>query len=142
MCKVAYRSYFYFCLISQGERIMNEELEELTRRLLDIIEIGREQFEKSKITGIQGDFFLEVKPFADIVKGILDKWIDIVTKWILLEKPLFINEKQIQTTYEHIENISIQSYYPKTSRKLFISSYQSAQFVLQSILHHMEKTSK
>lgn len=120
---------------------MDTHLEELTKSLLGYIENGKEQFEKSKSSGIEGDFFLDVKPFADLVKSTLDEWIVLATKWVQAEKPSFINEKQLETTYDHIEKISIQSFYPKTSRKLYLSSFQSAQFVLQSIctslqIHH------
>jgi hypothetical protein len=120
---------------------METHLAELTKSLLGYIEEGKEQFEKSKSSGIDGDFFLEVKPFADLVKNILDEWIVMAIKWVQTEKPSFINEKQIKTTYDHIEKISIQSFYSKTSRKLYLSSLQSAQFVLQSIcsslqIHH------
>jgi hypothetical protein len=112
---------------------MDRRLEELTNNLLSYLEKGKEQFEKSKSSGIEGDFFLDVKPFADLVKSTLDEWLVMAIKWVLAEKPSFINEKQLETTYDHIEKISIQSFYPKTSRKLYLSSFQSAQFVLQSI---------
>lgn len=120
---------------------MDTRLEVLTRSLLKYIEEGKEQFEKSKSSGIDGDFFLDVKPFADLVKSTLDEWIVMANKWVQTEKPSFINEKQLKTTYDHIEKISVQSFYSKTSRKLYLSSSQSAQFVLQSIcsslqIHH------
>lgn len=119
---------------------MNGQLEFTTRRLISLIEKGREQFEKSKSSGEEGDFFLEVKPFSDLVRSVSDEWLGLVTKWIRTENPKFINQKQIETTYEHLEKMGIQSFYPKTSRKIFLSSIQSAQFVLQSIINHLEKS--
>jgi hypothetical protein len=101
-----------------------------------MIEEGRVRYEQRKESGLEGDFLTEVKPVADEVKVLLDQWIVIAAQWIQIEKPPYINEKQLTATYDHIEKISIQSFYPKSSRKIFIDSYQSAQFVLQSILHH------
>jgi hypothetical protein len=115
-----------------GELVLN------TKRLIDFLERGKDQFEQSKSSGHEGDFFLEVKPFADMVKETLDVWVIIAKKWIQSERPPFINETQLDTTYDHIEKISIQSFYPKTSRKIFISSFQSSQYVLQSILQYHE----
>lgn len=117
---------------------MEGQLESITRSLVGLIEKAKTQFEISKASSREGDFFLDVKPFADLVKDTLDDWIMLAKKWIQLERPSIINEKQLEITYDHIEKISIQSFYPKTSRKLFLSSLQSAQFVLQSILQYCE----
>jgi hypothetical protein len=117
---------------------MDTHLEEMTKSLLGYIEEGKAQYEKSKASGIEGDFYLDVKPFADLVKNTLDEWIVLAIKWVQTEKPSFINEKQLETTYDHIEKISIQSFYPKTSRKLYLSSYQSAHFVLQSVCTNLQ----
>jgi hypothetical protein len=117
-------------------------LEELTICLLEFIEEGKARFEISKSSGIEGDFFLDVKPFADNVKKTLDEWIIRATHWVQTEKPSYINKKQLETTYDHIEKISIQSFYPKTSRKLYLSSYQSAYFVLQSVCSNLHIQNK
>lgn len=115
------------------------QLIELTKRLIGFIEKGKEQFENTKNSGIEGDFFSEVKPFADLVKDVCEEWSVLATSWIRSEDPPYLNEKQLLTALEHIEKISIQSFYPKTSRKLFFSSVQSAQYVLESILYNCEK---
>jgi hypothetical protein len=117
---------------------MYTQLKSTTRSLLDFIEIGREEFERSKNTGREGDFFTEVKPFADQVKLCCDEWIELAIQWIRKEKPLYMNEKQVQTTYEHLEKMSIQAFYSSTSRKNFLSSLQSAQYVLHSIVNQLE----
>ncbi|HYK74541.1 MAG TPA: YppE family protein [Pseudoneobacillus sp.] len=121
---------------------MEDQLESLSKTLLDQLEKIRIQFEKSKSSGQESDFYSEVKPFADLVKKTCDDWLEIATKWIQTEDPKFINKKQIETTYENIEKIGIQAFYPNTSRKHFLSSFQSSQFVLQSILLYLENNIK
>ncbi|WP_442594463.1 YppE family protein [Neobacillus sp. D3-1R] len=118
---------------------MENQLGSLTKTLLELLEKGRIQFEESKSSGKEGDFYSEVKPFADLVKTTCDEWLPIAIQWIQIDKPPFINKKQLETTYEHLEKMGIQAFYPTTSRKHFISSLQSAQFVLQSILQYLEK---
>lgn len=121
---------------------MERQLESLTKTLLELINKGKIQFEKSKSSGQEGDFYLEVKPFADLVKKTCDEWLAIASQWIGREVPQFINQKQLETTYDHIEKMGIQAFFPSTSRKNFISSLQSSQFVLESILLHIEKNTK
>jgi hypothetical protein len=133
---------FISCFLFLGGKSMDTQLEELTKNLLGYIEEAKAQYEKTKSSGIEGDFFLDVKPFADLVKSTLDEWIVMASKWVQTEKPSFINEKQLVTTYDHIEKISIQSFYPKTSRKIYLSSFQSAQFVLQSICSNLRSQPK
>lgn len=118
---------------------MKKQLEVLTQQLLSIVEETKKQFEKSKETGKEGDFFLEVKPFAELVKKTSEEWILIAAKWVETEKPLFINKKQLESTFEHLENIAIQSFYPTTSRKRFLSSVQTVEYVLKSILQKSVK---
>jgi hypothetical protein len=115
---------------------IDHEVFRLTESLLTIIDEGKLRYEERRVSGSEGNFLMEVKPIADHAKTILDQWIVLASEWIYLEKPAYLNEKQLAATYDHIEKISIQSFYPKTSRKLFISSYQSAQYVLQSIVKY------
>ncbi|MFD2445817.1 YppE family protein [Bacillus sp. CGMCC 1.16607] len=119
---------------------MEKQLFITTNKLLNLIEKGKEHFEKAKTSGKEGDFFTEVKPFSDIVKITADEWLDVAIRWIQIRNPKYINQKQLETTYDHLEKISIQSFYPNTSRKIFLSSIQSSQFVLQSIIQFLEDT--
>ncbi|MHC0035763.1 YppE family protein [Pseudoneobacillus sp. C159] len=119
---------------------MNVQLKETTMELIRILEFVREQFETVKTSGKEGDFYSEVKPFAERVKLLLDQWSSLAVNYIQLEKPTYLNENQLHTTYDHIEKISIQCFYPKTSRKIFLNSLRSAQFVLESVMLNLEGT--
>ncbi|MFK4997788.1 DUF1798 family protein [Bacillus sp. N9] len=48
-------------------------------------------------TGVEGDFYQEVKPFADAVKECTMKWEPEAVKWILQNKPKQIYPMQIKT---------------------------------------------
>jgi hypothetical protein len=113
---------------------MNAKLKSITTELLQLLEYIKVKYETVKENGKEGDFFLEVRPFAERVKQLLDQWHSLAIHYIQLEQPLYLNESQLITTYDHIEKLSIQCFYPKTSRKLFLNSTRSAQFVLESIL--------
>jgi hypothetical protein len=121
---------------------MQEELKEKTELLLSYVQVGKEQYETRKSSGQEGDFFQEVKPFADKVKNAYEDWYKLASKWVLEERPTFINDKQLQNTCEHLENISIQSFFPKASKKRYISAVQSAEFVLESILNNVHNSKK
>jgi hypothetical protein len=113
---------------------LNVKLKDITKELLHLLEYTKVKYETVRENGEEGDFFLEVKPFAERVKQLLDQWHSLAINYIQLEQPLYLNENQLITTYDHIEKLSIQCFYPKTSRKLFLNSHRSAQFVLESII--------
>jgi hypothetical protein len=118
---------------------MQEELKVKTQQLLGYVQVGKDQYEARKSSGQEGDFFQEVKPFADKVKNASEEWYKLAKKWVLEERPAFITDNQLQNTLEHLENISIQSFYPKASKKRYKSAVQSTEFVLESILDNVNK---
>lgn len=122
---------------------MNDDLlKKTTIQLLGYLNQAKERFEMAKSSGEEGDFYSEVKPFADLVRKESDTWKIKAIDWINEKKPLYINDKQIDNTCEHLEKMSIQCFYPKTSRKQFLNYLQSAQYVLQNILNQMDNSIK
>ncbi|KAB2338284.1 YppE family protein [Cytobacillus depressus] len=119
----------------------NIELSTLTKELINYINVITERFAEAKETGVAGDFFLEVKPFADEVKGVNDQWKKEAGKWVIQNKPKNLYSQQIDSVHEHIETISVQAFFPQTSRARFnhlvVSSNYVLNYLLQILLEEM-----
>jgi hypothetical protein len=102
---------------------LNERMFEYTREI-------ESKFLSVKESGEKGDFFNEVKPFADEVKEVSERWRKEATVWIMNNRPRNLHENQIDSAAEQIEMISVQSFFPETSRTRFINYLQSVRFVL------------
>jgi hypothetical protein len=114
-------------------------LTSLTKKLLHYTDVISDKFAEVKESKVKGDFFAEVKPFADEVKASNDEWQNLAKAWIRENMPKHLHEKQIESTYEQIEMLSVQCFFPDTSRKRFIDYWQSVRFILNSLLTHLEK---
>ncbi|MDP4170880.1 MAG: DUF1798 family protein, partial [Bacillota bacterium] len=95
---------------------MKARLIELTENLLFLTRDMKKQFDQTRENGKDGDFFTEVKPFSDKVKEINDQWMVEAFQWVKEEKPKNFHSNQIDSAYEQIEQISIQSFFVKTSK--------------------------
>lgn len=111
---------------------LNERLSEYTRQI-------ENKFLSVKETGEKGDFFTEVKPFADEVQAVSERWKKEATAWIVKNRPRNLHESQIDSAAEQIEMISVQSFFPETSRTRFINYLQSVRFVLTLLQSSIDK---
>ncbi|WP_257391418.1 YppE family protein [Cytobacillus gottheilii] len=111
-----------------------QRLLQQTEKLIEYVNRADEKYKEIKISGEKGDFYTEVKPFADEVKEVNDEWKQTVIQWIQTERPKNIHEQQIDSCHEHIEIISIQSFFPETSRTRFKNLVSSSIYVLQTIV--------
>lgn len=116
---------------------MSSELLSLTKNLLRYNEELIKRFEYTKETGNDPDFYLEVKPYVDEVKKWNDQWLEQVTIWIEKERPRHLYLNQIESTHNHLEQISVQAFYPSSSKKRFIDASKSIEFVLKTIIQKM-----
>ncbi|WP_335869676.1 YppE family protein [Bacillus sp. 2205SS5-2] len=107
---------------------------DLTEELYHINDDLQQIYLAKRESGEKGDFYLEVKPYADKVKRISDEWGNEALKWISTKHPKYIHPMQIQQTMENFELVSVQAFFPETSFKRFQSYHQSIQFILKSIL--------
>lgn len=114
-------------------------LMELTTRLYEYNQKANESFLKCRDSGQEGDFFQEVKPFADKVKECADEWELAAVNWVLTEKPKNLHPMQVRNTAENIQMVSIRAFFPKTSLKRFNSHIQSIDFILQRMMEELEK---
>ncbi|MBS4190995.1 YppE family protein [Bacillus sp. FJAT-49705] len=110
------------------------ELTALTRQLLKRINKMTEMYSMVRETGKSGDFYEEVKPFADEVKLINDKWKNEAIKWVIATRPKNLYPQQIESTHEHLETISVQAFFPETSRSRFKNLVASSNYVLNQML--------
>lgn len=116
----------------------NEELLEMTNTLLQYRMFILERFELAKSTGEQGDFYEEVKPFADKVKLMTDEWRENALSWLTMNPQRHLHTRQIDSTAENLEMVSISGFFPKTSKKKFLDHVQSIEFVLRSLIKAIE----
>ncbi|PLR99938.1 DUF1798 domain-containing protein [Bacillus sp. T33-2] len=115
-------------------------LKNLTRDLIEDTKTASTRFEQVKQTREKGDFYTEVKPFADAVKQKNVQWKQAAAVWIREQQPKNLHYRQIETTAENIEMVSIQAFFPETSLKRFINHVQSINYVLKSVLQHLENS--
>jgi hypothetical protein len=114
-----------------------EELKALTEELLLLNKKLSERYQLARETGEKGDFYKEVKPFADKVKKVSDLWEVAVKEWIFEKKPKYIHFPQVIHTIENLELVSVQAFFPETSYKRFVSYIQSIDYVLHAVLEEI-----
>jgi hypothetical protein len=124
---------FYFV----KERIflkMFEEIIPLTEKLLYYNGLFMKYYQEGRETGIKYDFHEVVKPFANEVKEINDQWKRAMKKWLSETDYKHLHLKQVDTTAEHIEQLSIQSFFPETSKTRFLNANRTVDYFLLEIL--------
>lgn len=116
------------------------QLKEMTSGLLECNRRAAESFQRCRATGKQGDFYTEVKPFADKVKALSEEWEPKAVKWVTDIRPKNLHPLQIKNTAENLQMVSIRAFFPDTSIKRFKSHIQSIEYVLERILEEIEKS--
>lgn len=119
--------------------MMSEEIISLTEKLLTYNHIFMKYYQEGRETGIKHDFHEVIKPFVNNVKAINDEWKRAMTKWLSVTDHKHLHLKQIATTSEHIEQLSIHAFFSETSRKRFLDTHRTVEFFLQEILKEVKK---
>ncbi|MCW1928152.1 YppE family protein [Bhargavaea beijingensis] len=115
------------------------KLHELTSQLLDECGKCRPRHARMREEEREPDFFGEVKPYADQVHSLIAEWQNRSKEWILQEHPKHVREAQIENAAEMMTQFVVQSFYPKTGKKRFYDSIQSAEYLLKTMLMSMEE---
>nr|WP_249317057.1 YppE family protein [Bacillus sp. FJAT-50079] len=110
----------------------------LTSQLYEYNQQASQHFQQGRETGVEGDFYKEVKPFADAVKECVVRWEPEAVKWLLKNKPKHIYPLQIKNTAENIQMVSVRAFFPSTSLKKMKDHIQSIEFVLKRMLDELE----
>ncbi|MFD0827829.1 DUF1798 family protein [Neobacillus sp. M.A.Huq-85] len=118
---------------------MEERHKELTQKLLQNNQLFLKYYQEVRKTGIKQDFHQVVKPFADEVKVVTDEWKELMKKWLKENSRKHIHEKQIDLTAEHISDLSIQAFFPETSRTRFTNTNRTVEYFLTGLLLELEK---
>ena len=113
------------------------ELKQVTEELIIFTEKMMSEYKQRRVSGEKGDFYLEVKPFADEVKMLNDQWKELSSIWIKKEKPKHLHLPQILNTSDNIEMLSVHCFFPESSYNRFISHSQSVTYVLQTLLDEL-----
>lgn len=121
---------------------LKNDIIELSETLLEKVEESHKRFQLSKETGVRGDFHTEVKPFADKVKGAADSWRESASRWVRENEPKNLHVNQIETAADYLEVISVQAFFPETSKKRFLDQIQSVEYILNSLIFAIEKAVK
>lgn len=119
-------------------KVGKEQITLLTEQLLIEVEECYLRFNKTKKKTIQYDFFKQVKPYCDHINNILKVWEKEVIQWIKEERPKYLVTMQIKSIVEHIEHISLQSFYGDSSKKRMKDRKESVIFILNNILHSLK----
>jgi hypothetical protein len=118
---------------------MSEEILQLTKSLLNYNRLFIEYFEEAREKGTTHDFHEVVKPFANEVKSTAINWGTLMKSWLAKSPQKHLHPKQIDTTLDHLEQLSIQAFFPKTSKSRFLNANRTVEFFLLEILKELEK---
>ncbi|WP_428910455.1 DUF1798 family protein [Niallia sp. Krafla_26] len=116
----------------------NEQLKHLTEELLTFCKEILHNFEEAKEARIEGDFYRDVLPFSNRVKETLNVWEQEVMQWMKSCTPRNLNEKQIKSIKEQLEILTVQAFFPTTSKTRFIHTLHSVEYVLKTVLMEIE----
>ncbi|MBS4173237.1 YppE family protein [Bacillus sp. FJAT-49736] len=114
-------------------------LKHKTRTLAELNQLALKTYQKVRETNVAGDFFQDVKPFADRVKALCDEWLPLAVQWVEETHPKHLHSIQLKNASENIQMVSVRAYYPETSLKKFNSHIQSVDFVLNRLLEVLDQ---
>lgn len=112
----------------------HSEIKALSIELLEELSTMLESYHSRRETGIKGDFFTEVKPYADSLNAKVGKWRVLSIKWVEEVKPKHLHTAQIQSAADQLEQLSVQAFFPETSLSRFTQTSQSVKYILNQIL--------
>lgn len=110
----------------------------LSSQLLNLVQQAEQVYEKVRSTKEKGNFYTEVKPFADHVKLISDQWKEEAEGWIVNEKPKHIHKQQIAAAIENLQIIAVQAFFPETSYSRFKQTIYSVEYILKEIKRNLD----
>ncbi|MEW9049866.1 MAG: DUF1798 family protein [Neobacillus sp.] len=117
---------------------MSDKIKELTNKLIEYNHFLLDTYQAAREKGTSADFHTVIKPFADEVKGVCDLWSINMKTWLKNNPKKHLHTKQIDTTAEHIEQLSIQAFFPKTSRSIFLNTQRTVDFFLHEVLKELD----
>ena len=111
----------------------------LTNKLLEESLNAVARFEKMREEDRDPDFFEEVKPHADEYRTHLQRWETLAGEYVVNYKPKYFHQMQILNIIDAMEQLIVQSFYKKTSKKRFMDSAHSIQYSLGKLKRYLEE---
>jgi hypothetical protein len=118
---------------------MSEEIIQLTEKLLNYNRLFMKYYQEGREKGVKHDFHEVIKPFANEVKEVNDQWKQVMKKWLSETNHKHLHLKQVDTTSDHIEQLSIQSFFPETSKTRFLNANRTVEYFLIEILKEVKQ---
>lgn len=118
---------------------MEEEIINLTEKLLKYNEKFRSIYQEAREQEIKQDFLNVIKPFSEEVKRVNMLWKEKMTDWLAKHFRKTLHLHQVKSTSEHIEQMSIQAFFPETSKSRFINANRTVEYFLLEILKEMRR---
>ncbi|WZY01477.1 YppE family protein [Bacillus sp. FSL W7-1360] len=80
------------------------------------------------------DFWGRVKPFADQVQPLAQRWLPLASALLLQAKPRDLHIQQLEQTVENLDVVAIKSFYPSSGMKRQRETFKAVRYVLEEIL--------
>lgn len=118
---------------------MQEQLIQLTEQLADFNQRFLNYYNEAREKREQKPFYEFVKPFATEVAKVNECWNSLLKAWLRENQANHLNQHQADSVSEHIERLSIQAFYPETSRSRFLNAHRTVDYFLNEVLNHIKK---
>ncbi len=120
-------------------RMYENDLIHLTNKLIELNDYAYHSYNQVREKGEQGDFYQDVKPFADQVRDACEQWLPLAIAWLNEVQPKHLHPIQLKNTSENLQMVSVKAFYPDSSLKKFKSHIQSVDYVLKRLLEETKK---
>ncbi|WP_203361931.1 DUF1798 family protein [Bacillus sp. REN10] len=114
-----------------------EKLKVFTIELLNIVTEANDIYLQKRKTKEKGDFYQEVKPFADRAREVCIQWQQEIGPFVQQGDFKYIHPPQVEAVVENIELVSVQAFFPETSYTRFKNYIESTSFLLDSLLNEL-----
>ena len=111
----------------------------LTNELLQNVQAAVKRYEKMRELDLDPDFFTEVKPCADEFLIRLKAWQGLAEQYVAEYAPKYFHQMQILNIIDAMEQLIVQSFYKKTSKKRFLDSARSIEYSLGKLKRYLEE---
>ena len=121
---------------------MTDDIYRLTEKLLEYNGQCLEYYQHGRETKEKKDFYTVIKPFADEVKLFNEEWKERMKTWLSASPADNIHLKQIDSISDHIEKLSIQAFFPESSKSRFLNMHRTIEYFLQDVLNTLKSQKK
>lgn len=111
----------------------------LTDELIVNVVDAVKRYENMREFDLDPDFFTEVKPYADEFLERLNTWQKLAQNYIVEYSPKYFHQMQIVNIMDAMEQLIVQSFYKKTSKKRFMDSARSVEYSLRKLRRYLEE---